>query len=396
MQYLLYEKKLDLTALLARISSADSVYLKFLSANDMGLTGSHQSGIYMGAESWPMFLSEPGTPGQNYKKEFTIYFEGVHPVSAVYNWYGEGSRSEYRLTRIKSYFRGHEERYTGSLFALIRNEDRFEAWVLEHEEEMETVLNLFGISPAETNRVIRFDLEDRLMDYFDRYLNELKGSPFPDTDTLTNYTRQIFEELYGKDLTDPDWAILELIRIEYALFRAMERLHYGKYLERPFRSLDELQFVSLQINNRRKSRAGRSLENHLAYIFRSYNLPFSHGQTTSEGKRPDFIFPGVDRYNDPGFPEEKLYVLGAKTTCKDRWRQVINEADRVSTRYLFTLQQGITGAQLREMHLAGVLPVMPAEYFERCRAQDRHYLLNLKEFIEILLEHTEQEPVLFL
>lgn len=49
------------------------------------------------------------------------------------------------------------------------------------------------------------------------------------------------------------------------------------------------------------------------------------------------------------FPANKLVFLGAKTTCKDRWRQVLNEADRIETKYLFTLQQGISKNQLREM-----------------------------------------------
>ena len=43
--------------------------------------------------------------------------------------------------------------------------------------------------------------------------------------------------------------------------------------------------------------------------------------------------------------------LAAKTTCKDRRRQVINEADRLrdKPKFLCTLQQGISPAQMDEM-----------------------------------------------
>ena len=52
-------------------------------------------------------------------------------------------------------------------------------------------------------------------------------------------------------------------------------------------------------------------------------------------------------------------MLGAKTTCKDRWRQVLNEADRITNKHLFTLQRGVTKNQLQEMkdeHLTLVVP----------------------------------------
>lgn len=52
-------------------------------------------------------------------------------------------------------------------------------------------------------------------------------------------------------------------------------------------------------------------------------------------------------------------MLGAKTTCKDRWCQVLNEADRIPNKHLFTLQRGVTRNQLQEMkdeHLTLVVP----------------------------------------
>ncbi len=39
-------------------------------------------------------------------------------------------------------------------------------------------------------------------------------------------------------------------------------------------------------------------------------------------------FPFRRAYHDTEFPVENLRMLAVKTTCKDRWRQILNEADK--------------------------------------------------------------------
>lgn len=46
-------------------------------------------------------------------------------------------------------------------------------------------------------------------------------------------------------------------------------------------------------------------------------------------------------------------MLAVKTTCKDRWRQILNEADKIHQVHLFTLQEGVSLAQYREMRGVG-------------------------------------------
>ena len=59
-----------------------------------------------------------------------------------------------------------------------------------------------------------------------------------------------------------------------------------------------------------------------------------------------------------------MILLAAKTTCKDCWRQVINEADRLrgKNKYLCTLQQGISTAQMDEMESEKVISVVLKPY----------------------------------
>jgi len=54
------------------------------------------------------------------------------------------------------------------------------------------------------------------------------------------------------------------------------------------------------------------------------------------------LIPGEEAYFDVSWPEKRLFVIGLKTTCKDRWRQVLDEGRRVRTKHIVTLQQGIT------------------------------------------------------
>jgi len=123
---------------------------------------------------------------------------------------------------------------------------------------------------------------------------------------------------------------------------------------------------------RRKSRAGRSLELHLREIFKEESLieheQFSFQPYSEGNKRPDFLFPSQKAYQDTNFPADKLRMLAVKTTCKDCWRQMLNEANRITQKHLLTLQEGISESQFKEMQQANVRLVVPKQklsYFPR-------------------------------
>ena len=81
------------------------------------------------------------------------------------------------------------------------------------------------------------------------------------------------------------------------------------------------------------------------------------------------------------FPAKDLVFLGAKTTCKDRWRQILNEADRIGDKYLFTLQQGISKNQLSEMKSEHVTLVVPEAYRQSFPTEFRTDIKSLSSFI---------------
>jgi hypothetical protein len=52
-------------------------------------------------------------------------------------------------------------------------------------------------------------------------------------------------------------------------------------------------------------------------------------------------------------------MIGLKTTCKDRWRQVTQEAQRIPQKHILTLQNGISPNQLIQMRQAKVTLIVP-------------------------------------
>jgi len=185
-------------------------------------------------------------------------------------------------------------------------------------------------------------------------------------------------------LTQPDIELLNWLATEFDLFKAIENNRYGKIIRNPFPSVDELIKTSNTILNRRKSRAGKSLEHHLSEIFNIWKLSYSSQAITEQNKRPDFIFPNIKTYFSEPAGSNKLIFLGAKTTCKDRWRQIVGEADRIPQKHLFTLQQGISGNQLKEMKSAGVTLVVPQPYLTSFPREHREDIWTLVKFVRFV------------
>lgn len=102
---------------------------------------------------------------------------------------------------------------------------------------------------------------------------------------------------------------------------------------------------------------------------------------SEDGKTPDFLFPSMAAYRDPSFPADRLRMLAVKTTCKDRWRQVLNEADRIPSKHLLTLQEGVSQSQFSEMVKAGVSLVVPASLTDKYPKAVQPHLQSLESFI---------------
>jgi hypothetical protein len=169
---------------------------------------------------------------------------------------------------------------------------------------------------------------------------------------------------------------------EEILFRTLEKHIILERLNIGFHDdVDGFLSFSLSVQNRRKSRVGLALENHLENIFRICDIRYERSATTEGYARPDFLFPGQAQYRDPRFEALHLTMLGVKSTCKDRWRQVLAEAARIDRKHLFTLETSISANQTSEMEANNLQLVVPRGLHNTYGDAQRAWLLDLAGFI---------------
>ena len=353
------------------VKTAKTSFCRFITGNDTGTTGSHQSGFYIPKNAAPLLFGEECQRGENREKSVTIKWQNDIETESRFIYYGQKTRNEYRITRFGRNFEFLQDRYVGSLIIISEMAaDYYQAFVLESEDDIDSFLLYFNLSTEQTNQLI--DLSqvreegDILRHAIMERIKDLKD--FPMTYEMGKMAQDIYNRLNGvtpeQIRKTPDKILMSWYSAEWELFRSIEEKVYKPVYTQPFDDCQSLIDFSNKILNRRKSRAGKSLEHHLSAIFDTEDLIFEEQAITENNKKPDFLFPNSDCYHNFEFPAPDLTVLGAKTTCKDRWRQVTTEADRVEEKYLFTLQPSISRNQLKEMEDEKVILVVPEDHIQ--------------------------------
>lgn len=294
------------------VLSGQRAYCKFLAANDTGLTGGHQAGIYISKPSIPILFDEPGIKGTNKEKWVKVKWQDGIETDTRFIYYGKGTRNEYRITNFGRGFPFLRPEYTGALFVFTKcDAEDYQAFVLNSEEDIDQFLDAFGISPTETNQLIdagRVQEETQERIAIQEFIAGLTVD-FPLSEEMSAAARDIQNRVYDHlDFirTNPDRKIIDWTNTEYALFRAIEHARYGDAIARGFTSVDEFITMANMVLNRRKSRAGKSLEHHLSAIFDGNEIIYTAQAVTEGNKKPDFIFPSQASYHDMTFPTERL------------------------------------------------------------------------------------------
>jgi len=195
---------------------------------------------------------------------------------------------------------------------------------------------------------------------------------------------------------DPDRRLIRRRECEFEIFRSVEQAIEIPHISAGFPTIDAFIARAQTILQRRKARSGHSLELHAREIFLEERLVekvhFEHQPISDPGKKPDFLFPSAEAYQDQSFPTEKLRMLAVKTTCRDRWRQILNEADRIPCKHLLTLQEGISENQFSEMTSSGVQLVVPIGIIDKYPRSIQPHIQSLESFIaDIRLNHLSSE-----
>lgn len=338
-------------------------------------------------------------------------------VQGTLTWYDSRERhpirSEYRL-----YYKSNEvmdRAAAGDLLIIAKIKDRAKVLAIviqagsPFEDEIRWVFGVAstGIKPVvidvskladkELNftlrnslRALGIELEDPPQERFLKLIESLGGDfVLPPTAVFSGMVRNFL----SKDIDaidDPDAALIMLIDWELRLFEYVERISISERLQRGFitdnGTVDVEGFLSfsLSVQNKRKSRAGAALEHHLGWIFSQNKIRFSQGAVTENRNKPDFLFPNIESYADPVFPTANLTMLGSKATCKDRWRQVLAEAERIRNKHLLTLERAISENQTTQMQQSNLQLVVPKEIQMTYNPRQQGWLLDLKGFIELV------------
>lgn len=232
---------------------------------------------------------------------------------------------------------------------------------------------------------IGVEIEETDENFLDRMLDRFKDG-FPTTRVFSEFARSTIPDLTAHD--NPDEVVIAWIEREEILFRTLERHLIGDRLRAGFSDDDVDAFIkfSLSVQNRRKSRAGSALENHLEFIFAERGIRYSRTPYTEGRTKPDFLFPGKAEYHDKDFPRLFLTMLAAKSSCKDRWRQVLAEADRIEQKHLLTLEPGISENQTNEMQTKALQLVLPIGIHNTYTEAQRGWLMNVADFIRLVIE----------
>ena len=340
----------------------------------------------------------------------------IKSVDGFLSWYDTRENVSHRAPEWRLYYQNNsvtEKMDEGDRFYIARrNSDDVLFVVIPANSPLAGHVSwLFGL--AETGDHSNFQAveihgeHDGNLDFISRYVLDLFGIEFesPDVDALDAVIERfgesfpksmIFSETARQTLPepvdvrdDPDKALIAWLNHEEALFRRLETKVVSQRIAEGFIdddgvNVDGFLKYSLSVQNRRKSRMGYSFQYHLSAVFDAHNLRYSEQVITENRRKPDFIFPGQCEYFNPEFDSALLTMLGAKSTCKDRWSQILPEAERIPLKHLVTLEPGISYDQTIAMRNANVQLVVPLVIQASYSDEQRSWLYSIKDFVNLI------------
>lgn len=259
------------------------------------------------------------------------------------------------------------------------------------KSELETEQDRIEFASRVILESIGVEIEDEAGTFLEEMVRRFNGK-FPTTRDFSAYARSTIKGFTSHD-ADADQVLMTWMEREEILFRTLERHLIADRLASGFgghreNGVDVDGFIaySLSVQNRRKSRVGAALENHLEALFQGRGIRYSRAKVTENKAKPDFLFPGVEQYHDLSFEAINLTMLGVKSTCKDRWRQVLAEADRIEHKHLLTLEAAISINQTSEMKSKKLQLVVPRSLHDSYSPIQRDWLLDVESFADLVRE----------
>ncbi|WP_421760319.1 type II restriction endonuclease [Devosia sp.] len=428
----------DADLLVALIGKADLVFVKKLSNNDRDwarFANKHQAGVYIPHRErdsgfFPELAEKPlrDPDGHTIRETFfRTFWPQVNEVRETRLVHYTSKGQETHLTRLP------QENFSDLLpasFIVIgritgKTGHEYECLTIDSgSDEAELLAESFSLDPEFLVQVfdpaaVRGAERDKVFDFADQVIAAwLDGkiasfasghAAMPTTLQLALKAQGAWLEKTGQPnmdpfaLHNPGDVLREISRsIEWELFREYQRRERSVELVRIvfgdtpnnlspseiIRALvDEFPRVDalmLSASQQRKSRAGYSYEHHIEAMLLGGNIPFEKQVVIEAKKRPDFILPSLTFLSSKSDSAATGLILSAKTTLRERWKQVEREMGGKRRLFLSTVDENIAGNAIEDMASLGVHLVIPeslkksklAEYEGHCN------VLGFREFCE--------------
>ncbi len=118
---------------------------------------------------------------------------------------------------------------------------------------------------------------------------------------------------------------------------------------------NELDKFFLSLSQSRKSRAGSAFEFIIREMLVRLEYPFSE-QVVIGGAKPDYVLPSEQYFLER--PLDSI-LLTAKRTLRERWRQIVTEANKAYGYFLATIDKKVSQNQIKQASEHKVYLVVP-------------------------------------
>jgi len=425
--------------LIEMLNTAPTVLVKKLSNNDRDwaqLTNKHQAGVYIPPKQrdggfFPPLKAKERAEGQADILE--VYFTSEWPQV-----------DETRNTRLVHYTsKGAETHMTGLPKGVFADLSPASFLVMartgEGEETTYRCLTIDSASDAAMMLVDALELEpdflidekrpaesrkrerERILTFAEEVVVAwlagtiatfaVQKTMMPETLALAGFARDAYFEKHSVknlnpfEMETPGDALREISRaIEWELFREYQLreravglvrivlgdapggLNASNVIHALVDRLPDIDRYMLSAGQQRKARAGLSFEHHIERMLLDGSVPFLKQVVIQARKRPDFILPSLDHLTNPPVGKERGLILSAKTTLRERWKQVEREMHG-SELFLGTVDENIAANAIEEMASMGINLVVP-ELLKKSKETeyDRHKnVLTFKNFFETVV-----------
>lgn len=417
------------------VSDSSELFGKKLSRNDTSWAegGSNQAGFYIprpirDAGFFPALEADNPAKPHIFHAEIEILWPqtGETTLSQMRHFSNKGPEAHVTVV-ARSLFRGltpaslilmgrlNEPLANCFYWAVVLDSDSEEAELLETVLDLGAKFHSGLFSPTRFEEFSRL-ARDETQELIQRLQHAMQTgtlhdvladySNIPDAASIALDARNEWLRTNGASVFDP-WAIpspgdaiMEISRdIEFRLYKRHELRRRATELVAVLagssdlvtaivKHFPDIDRIFLSASQQRKTRAGRSFEHHIAASLAAGKIRFTE-QAVTGGRRPDFVMPDLRTLNNKKRTREGALVLAAKTTLRERWKQVSSERLNCDV-FLATVDDRVASSSIKEMADADIRLVVPESLKDSSEA---HYyqkpnVLSFREFFDLEIRQT--------